>query len=173
MERKKTGTLIDPIPFMDELETAKERLLKALGNYSKNVIPDDDYGIKLWEKNVLRAEEYLNHPKCSARDHGIHLRTIAVKQYNLAVEARQKHIEHRQELSSQLTEVKKAILSLQPKQNSDLLHRLAYLENSSLVPVASDRETHTTVTYVVEKDIQKTLFTVEALLSLQKESIES
>lgn len=170
MARKKTGTTIEKPPFMEELETAQKRLENTLSNYS-SVLRDDALGIKMWEKNVLLAEAYLAHPKCSSREHGINLRTIAIKQYNMAVETLNMHVQHRKELSSRHAEVKKAIDSLQPKAKTDFLHRLAYLENASALKLDADSETQLAISPTAEKEIQQTLFNVEALLSLQEEMV--
>jgi hypothetical protein len=170
MARKKTGTTVEKPPFMEELETAQKRLENTLTNYS-SVLRDDALGIKMWEKNVLLAEEYLAHPKCSSREHGINLRTIAIKQYNMAVETLNMHVERRKELSTRHAEVKKAIASLQPKAKTDFLHRLAYLENASTLKLEADSETQLAISPTAEKEIQQTLFNVEALLSLQEEMV--
>lgn len=173
MSAKKTGTGIEKPPFMEELENAQQRLEKTLGSYSAKVIPDDVRGVKLWERNVLLAEEYLANPKCSAREHGLNLRTIAIKQYNMAVESMNLHVEHRKQLATRHAEVKKAIASLQPRAKNDFLHRLAYLENASAVKSEAGAESQLAISPAAEKEIQQTLFNVEALLSLQEETLSA
>lgn len=174
MFKKKTKTEPDKStdPIRDKLEKALQKITEQITELKDGKCSFSESAFHDWEWKIYEADALLLNPRCTSKKQVQALRDFAAEQFLIAnreLALAEVQLEEMEEYKATISE---ALLKLGPIAATDELQQRINALNS-LKALKTSGESQTAEEHVIYDDIRPALFAVDALISLQKEEIES
>jgi hypothetical protein len=161
-------------PIRTKLEDALQKITEQITELKDGKHSSASSAFHDWEWKIYEADALLAHPQCTSKTQAQALRDIAIEQFMIANREQALAEAQLEEMEEYKSTISEALLKLGPIASTDELQlRIEALGSLKALNVSPADKTDPATKHAVYDEIKPTLFAVDALISLQKEGIES